>query len=275
MILGLGAAVLACVIGGAAIMLTRTRLLQPLSRIGAFRHDQTVLSFAVQVVRVVVIIIGMIAVLQRLGVQTTSIIAVLGAASLAIGLALQGALSNVAAGVLMLILRPYRVGDQVEIAGQTGTVKRLDLFTTDLATRDNRKVVVPNAKAMSDVLVNRSAYKRRRIELDFDVDYKSELDHVFAVMRQVAEADPRVQDDPAPWAGVTQLKDWSMLVSLYAWVETPDEFQARHDLRQAVKEAFDREGVEIPFPTQVAVPGAADAPETPKPNGRRAAATRQ
>jgi small conductance mechanosensitive channel len=224
-----------------------------LSRLRVFQRDQTLQQFACELTRWVVFIIGLIAVLQRLGVQTASIIAVLGAASLAIGLALQGALSNVAAGVLMVILRPYRVGDEVEIAGQAGIVKRLDLFTTDIATFDNQRIVVPNSKVMGEVLVNRTYYRTRRVELDFDVAYEEKLDEVFRIMKETAAADPRVQAEPAPWAGVAQLKDWSVLVRLRAWVKTPDYIQTGYDLRKAVKEAFDAAQIEMPYPHQVSV----------------------
>ncbi len=127
-----------------------------LSRVRGFRSDPTVLAFAVQVVRVGVFIVGFIAVLQQLGVQTTSIIAVLGAASLAVGLALQGTLSNVAAGVMLLVLRPYRVGDVVDLAGNVGSVQKLDLFTTQLSNGNNVKIVVPNSQVLSDVILNLS-----------------------------------------------------------------------------------------------------------------------
>ncbi len=139
--------------GAARKILGRTRLV---------RRDPTVLAFMVQIVRVVVIIIGMIAVLQRLGVQTTSIIAVLGAASLAVGLALQGTLSNVAAGVMLLILRPYRVGEAIDVGGASGTVQKLDLFTTQLTNANNHKIVIPNSKVLSDVIVNVTGQRTRR-----------------------------------------------------------------------------------------------------------------
>jgi small conductance mechanosensitive channel len=220
-------------------------------RLHLSRGDRTLQQFCAALARWVIILLGLIAVLQRLGVQTTSIIAMLGAASLAIGLALQGALSNVAAGVLILLLRPYRVGDQVEIGGQIGQVRRLDLFTTEVATKDFRKVVVPNAKAMGDVLINRTAYGRRRVELDFDVARESDLNHVLAVLTRTAAADPRVRGDPAPWSGVTGIKDSSILVSLYAWSTAGDWFQVGVDLRKAVIEAFAREGIEIPYPREI------------------------
>ena len=146
-----------------------------LGRVSAFRRDSTVLSFAVQIVRVAVLILGLIAVLQRLGVQTTSIIAVLGAASLAVGLALQGTLSNVAAGVMLLILRPYRVGDVVDIGGVTASVQKLDLFTTQLSNASNHKIVVPNSLVLGDRILNFSGQTRRRVEIDFTVGYGEDL----------------------------------------------------------------------------------------------------
>ena len=225
-----------------------------LIRVRGFRHDQTVLSFAVQVVRVVVYIIGLIAVLQRLGVQTTSIIAVLGAASLAVGLALQGTLSNVAAGVLLLVLRPYKVGDVIEIGGVSGSVQRLDLFTTQMSNPNNHKIVVPNAKVLGDVIINLTGQKTRRIEIPFAVGYSANLKQARAALVGVAEAHGKVLPDPAPWAGVTSLRDSSVEVTLQAWVEVDDWWQVRSDLTQGVKEALDAAGVEIPFPHQVAVP---------------------
>jgi small conductance mechanosensitive channel len=249
-------------------MMRRTLL-----RVRGFRHDQTVLSFAVQVVRVVVYIIGLIAVLQRLGVQTTSIIAVLGAASLAVGLALQGTLSNVAAGVLLLVLRPYKVGDVIEVGGVTGSVQRLDLFTTQMSNPNNHKIVVPNAKVLGDVIINLTGQKTRRIEILFTVGYSANLKQARAVIAGVAEAHELVLPDPAPWTGVTDLLDSAVEVTLQAWVEVDDWWQVKADLTQGVKEALDAAGVEIPFPHQVAVayeppaPGA-DPVEKPKPEPR-------
>jgi len=219
-----------------------------LQRIKVTRADRTLQGFAVQVVRVAVYVIGLVAVLNRLGVQTTSIVAVLGAASLAIGLAMQGALSNVAAGVLLLVLRPYKVGDTIEVAGRSGTVRRLDLFTTELATGDNVKIVAPNSKVLGDVILNYSAHPQRRIELNFDVDHQCDIQKVYDLMRQTAAAHPKVLADPAPWAGVSALKDIGVQVTLHAWVNTPDWFETKANLTRAVKEAFEREGLAIPRP---------------------------
>ncbi len=225
-----------------------------LSRVRGFRHDPTVLNFASQVVRAVVIIVGMIAVLQRLGVQTTSIIAVLGAASLAVGLALQGTLSNVASGIMLLVLRPYRVGDVVDVGGMSGTVQRLDLFTTQLSNGNNHKIVIPNSKVLGESLTNITGQKTRRIEIKFGVGYGDDLNKARKVLADVASAHPKVLDDPAPWTGVTALLDSSVEITLHAWVNVGDWWQAQADIMQGGKEALDAAGIDIPYPHQVAVP---------------------
>jgi len=224
-----------------------------LGRTRAFRHDPTVLNFAAQVVRVVVMIIGLIAVLQRLGVQTTSIIAVLGAASLAVGLALQGTLSNVAAGVMLLILRPYRVGDSVDIAGAGGVVRKLDLFTTELINANNHKLVIPNSKVLNDVVINLTGQKTRRIEIKFTVGYGSNLKTTGELLASVAQAHPNVLPQPEVWTGVTALLDSSVEVTLHAWVPVEAWWQTQADLLQSGKEALDAAGIEIPYPHQVSI----------------------
>ena len=233
-----------------AARLTRRALL----RVRAFRKDQTVLSFAVQVVRVVVYIVGFIAILQRLGVQTTSIIAVLGAASLAVGLALQGTLSNVAAGVLLLVLRPYKVGDVIDIGGVAGSVQRLDRFTTQLSNATNHKIEAPNSKVLNDVILNLSGQKTRRVEINFTVGYSEDLNAARGVLAAVAEGHEKVLPDPPPWTGVTGLLDSAVQITLHAWVNSEDWWQTQADLMQGGKEAIDAAGIEIPFPHQVAVP---------------------
>lgn len=233
-----------------AARLTRRALL----RVRAFRHDQTVLSFAVQVVRVVVWIVGFIAILQRLGVQTTSIIAVLGAASLAVGLALQGTLSNVAAGVLLLVLRPYKVGDVIDVGGAVGSVQRLDLFTTQMSNANNHKIVVPNSRVLNEVILNLSGQTTRRVEINFTVGYGEDLSAARAVLEGVANGHEKVLADPPPWTGVTGLLDSAVQITLQAWVISGDWWQTQADLMQGGKEAIDAAGIEIPFPHQVEVP---------------------
>lgn len=234
-----------------------------LGRVRGFRHDPTVLSFAVQVVRVVVFLIGFIAVLQRLGVQTTSIIAVLGAASLAVGLALQGTLSNVAAGVMLLVLRPYRVGDLVNIGGNIGKVQRLDLFFTQLSDANNVKIMCPNGKVFDDFILNLSGQKTRRMELKLGIGYGENLNDAKAALVAAAKGNPAVLPDPEPWAGVTNLLDSSVEMTLAAWTKSEDYWQAKADVFQAAKEALDAAGIEIPFPHQVAVPYGEDQDDMP------------
>ena len=258
--INLGVAVLILV---ATVFLSRwasSAARRALSRVRGFRHDPTVLSFAVQVVRVVVVIIGLIAVLQRLGVQTTSIIAVLGAASLAVGLALQGTLSNVASGLMLLVLRPYKVGDVIDMGGVAGTVQRLDLFTTQLSNANNHKIVIPNSKVLSDTVTNVTGQHTRRIEINFTVGYGDDLNAARAVLAGVAQAHDKVLHDPVPWTGVTGLLDSAVQITLHAWVKVEDWWQTQADLMQAGKEALDAAGIEIPFPHQVAVPYRDDVP---------------
>ena len=222
-----------------------------LGRVRGLRDDKTVEGFIVQVVRVVVISVGLIAVLQRLGVQTTSIIAVLGAASLAIGLAMQGTLSNVAAGVLLLVLRPYRVGDVVDIGGVAGVVQNLNLFTTQMSNANNVKIVVPNSQVLGDVIQNISGQVTRRIEINFTVSYSADLNEAREVIRSTAAGHGKVLGDPPVWTGVTGLLDSAVQITMHAHVLSGDWWQTQADLFQMVKEALDEAGIEIPFPQAV------------------------
>jgi small conductance mechanosensitive channel len=220
------------------------------------RHsgDTTLSAFVGSVVRYAIWIIGLIAVLGQVGVQTTSILTVLGAASLAIGLALQGALSNVAAGVMLLILRPYRVGDTVEISGREGRVRKLDLFTTELAAFDGLVLVVPNGKVLGDMIINFTASGRRRMQLDFGIDYDDDVDVAIETLLRCAAEEERVLKEPAPWAKVTALADSSVVVSLRAWTEANVFIDTKFDMIRRVKLAFDDTlGVSFPYPHQVAL----------------------
>ncbi|WP_310541637.1 mechanosensitive ion channel domain-containing protein [Phenylobacterium sp.] len=215
--------------------------------------DKTLAHFASALVKYVIIAIGLIAVLQQLGVQTTSVLAVLGAASLAIGLALQGTLSNVAAGVMILLQRPYRVGDRVELNGRQGVVSGLDLFNTRLLDYDGLTVYLPNAKVFGDMIVNVSQAGRRRIDLVFGIDYEDDLDLALDLLLKVAGQDERVLSSPAPWSKVTTLADSSVSVSLRCWATPDDWMDTRFDLVKQVKETFEAHGLSFPYPHQVAV----------------------
>jgi small conductance mechanosensitive channel len=249
-------------LSGWAARLTR-RAVGRLQRNGA--PDATLQGFMASLVRWIVIIVGLMAVLEQLGVRTTSILAVLGAASIAIGLALQGALSNVAAGVMILILRPYRVGDTVEVNGKVGTVKRLDLFMTALADPDNLDIYVPNGKVFGDTIINYSSPAYRRMELNFSLDYDHDLDHARAVLLECATADPRILKTPEPWCQVTALAEHSVTVTLRAWAKLDVYWDARFDLLQRAGEALQSGGLEHPYPHQTAVVKAPRAPSATVP----------
>ena len=226
-----------------------------LERVQRQQHpaDKALGSFVSALVKYVIVAIGLIAVLQQLGVQATSVIAVLGAASLAIGLALQGTLSNVAAGVMLLLQRPYRVGDKVELNGRQGVVQAMDLFNTRLLDYDGLTLFLPNGKVFGDMIVNISRAGRRRIDLVFGVDYDDDLDLALATLLEVAGGDSRVVSQPGPWSRVTALADSSVSVTLRCWVDPDVWMDTRFDLVKAVKEAFDAKGLSFPYPHQVSL----------------------
>lgn len=215
--------------------------------------DDTLPAFAGGLVKYLVIAVGLIAVLQQLGVQAASVIAVLGAASLAVGLALQGTLGNVAAGVMILLQRPFRIGDKVELNGRQGVVQGLDLFNTRLLDYDGMTVHIPNGKVFGDMIVNISQAGRRRIDLTFGVDYEDDLDLAVKLLLEIASSDERVMSDPAPWSKVTGLADSAVNVTLRCWTHPDVWMNTRFDLTKRVKETFESEGLSFPYPHQVAV----------------------
>ncbi len=184
--------------------------------------------------------------LGQFGIQTTSIIAVLGAAGLAIGLALQGTLSNVAAGVMLLILRPFETGDWVEIAGSSGMVKEVGLFTTKIDTFDNIFISIPNSTIWSSTIINHSKYKKRRLDIEIGISYKSNLNEVEAVMLSLAK-DPRVHNDPSPQFHVLSYGENAIQVRLRIYVDYEDMFSLNWDINKKIKKLFDEHNIEIPF----------------------------
>lgn len=194
------------------------------------------------------LIFVVIAALSQVGIQTASLIAVVGAAGLAIGLALQGALANFAAGFLILLFRPFKAGDYIEAAGTAGTVEKIMIFTTELKTPDNKLVIVPNGAITAGTITNYSANDTRRVDLVIGVSYGDDLDKVKAVLREVVEADERVLKDPAVNIAVTQLGDSSVDFIVRPWVNTADYWGVYWDLTEAIKKRLDQEGISIPFP---------------------------
>jgi len=225
--------------------------------------DRTLGAFVSGLVKYVVIAIGLIAVLQQLGVQATSVIAVLGAASLAVGLALQGTLSNVAAGVMLLLQRPYRVGDKVELNGRQGVVQGIDLFNTRLLDYDGLTLFLPNGKVFGDMIVNITRAGRRRIELTFGVDYEDDLDLALATLLELANADRRVLSEPKAWARVTALLDSSVSVTLRCWTGPEDWNNTKFDLVKAAKEGLEAKGLSFPYPHQVSMERGEARPSKP------------
>jgi len=227
--------------------------------------DKTLGDFVSALVKYVVIAIGLIAVLQQIGVQATSVLAVLGAASLAIGLALQGTLGNVAAGVMILLLRPYRVGDKVELNGRQGKVVDLDLFNTKVVDFDGLTLYMPNGKVFGEMIVNMSQSGRRRIDLTFGVDYEDDLDLALGLLIESAKGEARVLPTPEPWAKVTGLADSAVNVTLRCWARPDDWADTKFDLTKVVKETFEARGLSFPYPHQVAIDRAPSAPPANEP----------
>jgi small conductance mechanosensitive channel len=215
--------------------------------------DTTLGSFFALVIRYAIIAIVLIAVLQKFGVETTSLVAMLGAGALAIGLALQGTLGNVASGIMLAFIRPYRIGDFVDLNGQEGTVVSLDLFFTQIYTLDDRRIFVPNGEAVSNPIVNYTTKSLRRCVIVFGVGYDDDIDQAIEVLNATMTGDPRVAADPAPWFGVDSLGEYSVNISARVWTATADYFQYRADMLHAVKEAFDREGIDLPYPHSVEI----------------------
>ncbi len=212
--------------------------------------DVTLQTFVGNLVRMVLLVFVIIAAISALGIQTTSFIAILGAAGLAIGLALQGSLSNFASGVLIVMFRPYKVGDFVEAAGISGVVEEVQILTTVLKTGDNKKVIVPNGQIMDSVITNYSANDQRRVDMTIGVSYDDDLDNVRSTLEQLVAADDRILDDPACTIAVSALADSSVNFVVRPWVKSADYWGVMFDLTEAIKKRFDKEGISFPFPQQ-------------------------
>jgi small conductance mechanosensitive channel len=244
-LMSLAAAIAIFVIGRIAIRIVTSGMRKTMQR---HEVDRTLQSFVTNIVRIVLLIVVILMALGTLGVQTTSFVAILGAAGLAIGLALQGSLSNFAAGVLIVFFRPYKSGDYIEAAGVSGTVEDVQILTTILKTPDNKRVIVPNGQVMGDVITNYSANDTRRVDLVFGVGYGDDLDKVKKALQDVVAADSRVLAEPAPTIAVLELADSSVNFVCRPWVKTADYWSVWFDMTETVKKRFDAEGITIPFP---------------------------
>jgi len=210
--------------------------------------DKTLIEFAESLIYFLLLMVVVLASINALGVDTTSFLAMLGAATLAIGLALQGSFSNIGAAVLIIIFRPFKVGDFVEAGGATGTVEDVNLFSTIIAPLDNRTIIVPNSKIIGGNITNFSKKENRRVDHVFGIGYGDDLKLAKEILMEMMQTDPRVLQEPAPFVAVSELGDSSVNFTTRAWVKSADYWDVYFEQIEKVKLTFDEKGISIPFP---------------------------
>lgn len=233
--------------------------------------DGTLVTFLSKVARYAVLALVLVMVLGQFGVQTASIVAALGAIGLAIGLALQGTLQNIAAGIMLLALRPLRIGEYVEVDDIAGTVEEIGLFASRLRAADGVYILAPNSTLWNKPIRNYNRNKVRRRDLEVGIGYGDDIALAQRILHDLAAADGRILADPPPAVFVSALADSAVTITLRYWSSDSDWFGAENDLRKAAKESFDREGISIPFPQQEVTWKVPDGPAIPPPAGREAA----
>ena len=212
------------------------------------KTDETLVSFVANLSYVALLAFVVIAALNQLGIQTASFIAVVGAAGLAIGLALQGSLANFAAGVLMIIFKPFKADDFIEAAGVSGVVEKIQIFTTQLKTPDNKTIIIPNSKVLGGNITNYTVKGTRRVDMVFGISYNDDIDKARQIIRDIIEPDDRVLKDPALMVVVSELADSSVNLTARAWTKADDYWSVFFETTEKVKKAFDEKGISIPFP---------------------------
>ena len=212
------------------------------------KFDDTLAPVFGQVIKVVILVVTLLAVLGQFGVETASIIAILGAAGLAVGLALQGTLSNVAAGMMLLILRPFKVGDVIEVSGTLGVVDEVGLFTTDMHSFDNVGITMPNSRVWGAEIKNLTQFDTRRCDLEFGISYTDDMDKAIGLIKDILAADDRILEEPETLIAISALGDSSVVIRVRPWTETGNLWPLRYDLTKRVKEVFDENDISIPFP---------------------------
>ena len=210
--------------------------------------DATVTSFTSNIVRYLILVLVLIAVLQLFGIETTSLVAILGASTLAIGLALQGTLSHVAAGVMLLLFRPFKVGDYISVAGHSGTVSEISLFNTELLTPQNVVVILPNSDAWGSPIENFTAKDTRRLDITVGISYEDSMNEAIEVFHSVIQAENRFHPHPEPFVAVTNLGESSVDITMRVWCSTDDIWTMKFDVLKNLKEALDKKGISIPYP---------------------------
>ncbi|MAU41652.1 MAG: mechanosensitive ion channel protein MscS [Kordiimonas sp.] len=236
--------ILGWIVAGWASGATRRALLK------SPKFDAMLAGFFASIVKYIILIFTLLAVLDQFGVQTASLLAVFGAAGLAIGLALQGTLSNVAAGVMLLIFRPFKIGDFVEVAGHAGVIRNLSLFTTEMSTGDNVQIVIPNGQVWGAAVKNYSHHDNRRVDLVIGIGYGDNIDTATQAIADVIGQDNRILKDPAHQIVVSELADSSVNLIVRAWCANGNYWPVRFDLVKNIKLKLDDVGVSIPYPQQ-------------------------
>jgi small conductance mechanosensitive channel len=212
------------------------------------KTDSTLIGFTSKLVYLTAMVFVITAALSQLGIETASIITIVGAAGLAIGLALQGALSNFAAGILIIFFRPFKIDDLLEVAGVVGTVRVIELFTTTIITLDNKTVIIPNAQLTGDKIINFTETEDIRIDLVFGVGYNDNIDEVKNICLEVMKEDKRILSEPAPFTGMLEHGESSVNYAVRPWVKAANYWPVYFDLHEKVKRKFDEQGITIPFP---------------------------
>lgn len=239
------AAIVIFIVGKIVANLVKKLVIRIMKKSGA---DPIIVGFTSSIAFIAMMAFVIIAALGQLGIQTTSFIAILGAAGLAVGLALQGSLANFAAGFLMIIFRPFKVGDVIEAAGVTGKVNAIHIFTTTLTTGDNKTIIIPNAKLGGDNIINYSAQETRRVDITVGVSYDADLKQVRAILEEIVSNDERILKDPSHLIAVSELADNSVNFAFRLWVKSADYWGVFFDTNEAVKNRLDEAGIGIPYP---------------------------
>jgi small conductance mechanosensitive channel len=233
------------IIGRIAVGILTGLVKRLLARAGT---DETLARFVSNLAKGLLLTFVIIAAVSSLGIETTSFIAVLGAAGLAVGFALQSSLSNLASGVMLIVFRPFKQGDYVEAGGAAGTIEEVAIFNTVMKSPDNRKIIVPNGSIIGGSITNYSAHPTRRIDLVFGIGYDDDIRKAKQILERIVSEDGHVLEDPAPVVAVLELADSSVNFAVRPWVKTADYWDVYFDLTEKIKLTFDAEGISIPYP---------------------------
>lgn len=210
--------------------------------------DKTLSDFVVNLVDILLMVVVILAAVKNLGIDTTSLVAILGAAGLAVGLALQGTLGNIGSGVILILFRPFKIGDFVTAGGESGTVRAITLFNTELLTADNKVILIPNSAIASSSITNYSTMDTRRVDFVFGIGYEDDLKLAKQTLQEIIDADDRILKEPASFIGVGELGDSSVNFTVRVWVKAADYWGVHFDTIEKVKLTFDEKGISIPYP---------------------------